>query len=187
MSLFANFFAKLTGSHSTSNMILKKSQRHHIEAILKDTREEGLLSSVQSDIINRIVSIPTINLRSVMIPINKTQMVPLTSTRAAMIDIFSKIPFNKLLVYDRWKSNIVGFIQISDCLSVDKDFNNLNDFLKPIRKIDLNTPFTQTVKIMQKEKHKIALITKTSYHDKPLGIVTMKDLIEVLFGELVEG
>ena len=104
-----------------------------------------------------------------------------------MIDIFSKIPFNKLLVYDRWKSNIVGFIQISDCLSVDKDFNNLNDFLKPIRKIDLNTPFTQTVKIMQKEKHKIALITKTSYHDKPLGIVTMKDLIEVLFGELVEG
>ena len=183
---FANFFAKLTGSHSTSNTIIQKSQRHHINAILKDTHDEGLLSSVQSEIINRIVSIPTINLSSVMIPINKTQMVPITSSKALLIDMFSKVPFTRLLVYDRFKSNIVGFVEIYDCLSGDNDFNNLNDFLKPIRKINANTPFTQTVKIMQQEKHKIALITKTSQSQKPLGIVTMKDLVEELFGELIE-
>ena len=183
---FANFFARLTGSHSTSNTIIQKSQRHHIDAILKDTLDEGLLSSVQSDIINRIVSIPTINLRSVMIPINKTQMVPITSNKALLINRFSQVPFTRLLVYDHWKSNIVGFIEIYDCLGVDNDFNNLNDFIKPIRKIKANTSFTQAVKIMQTEKHKIAMITKTSHRHKPLGIVTMKDLVEELFGELVE-
>ena len=183
---FANFFARLTGSHSTSNTMIQKSQRHHIDAILKDTHEEGLLSSVQSEIINRIVSIPTINLRSVMIPINKTQMAPITSSKAILVDMFSKVPFTRLLVYDRLKSDIVGFVEIYDCLSGDNDFNNLNDFLKPIRKINTNTPFTQAVKIMQQEKHKIALIIKTSQSQKPLGIVTMKDLIEELFGELVE-
>ncbi len=183
---FANFFARLTGSHSTSNTIIQKSQRHHIDAILKDTHDEGLLSSVQSEIINRIVSIPTINLRSVMIPTNKTQMVPITSSKAILIDMFSKVPFTRLLVYDRFKSNIVGFVEIYDCLSGDNDFNNLNNFLKPIRKINTNTPLTQAVKIMQQEKHKIALIIKTSQSQKPLGIVTMKDLIEELFGELVE-
>jgi CBS domain containing-hemolysin-like protein len=183
---FANFFARLTGSHSTSNTIIQKSQRHHIDAILKDTLDEGLLSTVQSDMINRIVSIPTINLRSVMIPINKTQMVPITSNKTFLIDRFSKVPFTRLLVYDRSKNNIVGFVEIYDCLSTNNDFNNLNDFLKPIRKIKANTPFTQAVKIMQQEKHKIALIIKASHRHKPLGIVTMKDLIEELLGELIE-
>lgn len=186
LRIFANFFARLSGSHSTSNTIIQKSQRHHIDAILKDTLDEGLLSTVQTDIINRIVSIPTINLRSVMIPINKTRMVPITSNKALLIDMFSKVPFTRLLVYDRSKSNIVGFIEIYDCLSADNNFNNLNDFLKPIKKIKANTSFTQAVKIMQQEKHKIALITKTSHRHKPLGIVTMKDLIEELFGELIE-
>ena len=42
--------------------------------------------------------------------------------------------------------------------------------------------------IMQKENHKIVLITRTNRtgHERPIGIVTMKDLVEELLGELAE-
>jgi len=41
---------------------------------------------------------------------------------------------------------------------------------------------------MQKEKQKILLVTKTSRigQERPIGIVTMKDLAEELLGELAE-
>lgn len=186
LKAFANYFAKLTGSHSASNTIIRNSQRHHIEALIKDTHDEGLLSPVQTEMINRIVRIPTVSLHSVMIPINRTQMVPINISKTALTDIFSKIPFTRLLVYDRFMDDIVGFIEIYDCLSCDNNFDNLKDFLKPIRKINTSTPFTQAVKIMQQEQLKIALIVKDTFGHKPLGIVTMKDLVEELFGELAE-
>jgi CBS domain containing-hemolysin-like protein len=41
---------------------------------------------------------------------------------------------------------------------------------------------------MQKKNQKIVLVIKTgrTNHEKPLGIVTMKDLAEELLGELAE-
>ena len=42
--------------------------------------------------------------------------------------------------------------------------------------------------IMQKENHKIMLVTRAGRlgGEKPVGIVTMKDLVEELLGELAE-
>ena len=42
--------------------------------------------------------------------------------------------------------------------------------------------------IMQKENHKIVLVIKAGRlgGEKPVGIVTMKDLVEELLGELAE-
>ena len=60
--------------------------------------------------------------------------------------------------------------------------------MKPIGRLDGDMPVTDAIHVMQSEKHKIVLVTRSGRGGRALhiGIVTMKDLAEELLGELAE-
>ena len=180
--------ARLTGLASSPKTIITSTQRHKVQAILQDTHEEGILSSVQTDIINRLVSISNIRIRSVMIPINDVQIVDVNSDNSALLSKLKKCAFTRLPVVEGRPGNIIGFINIYETLSSSEQFANLQKFVKTIRKVDANTTVTDAINIMQRENQKIVLVMKIGRagQEKPIGIVTMKDLVEELLGELAE-
>ena len=188
LKFISRLLMKLSGLPYSSNTIITSTKRHQVQAILKDTHEEGILSPVQTDIINRLVNISNVSMRTVMIAINKVQTVDINSDNAALLKKLKKYAFSRLPVTDGQHGNIIGFINIYDTLCSSVQFTNLNNFIKPILKVDSNTTVTNAINIMQKENQKIVLVTKTSRagQERPIGIVTMKDLAEELLGELVE-
>jgi CBS domain containing-hemolysin-like protein len=160
----------------------------HIKAILRETREEGFISAVQADIIDRVVSIPNITIRSVMTPINKVEMVEQNSDNLALLNKLVKSAFTRLPVYEDRPANIVGFINIYEVLGLGQEFTGLHNFVKPIRQLASDTVVSDAMSIMRKENQKIVLVTRAGHagREKPVGIVTMKDLVEELLGELTE-
>ena len=188
LKLISGLFARLAGLAASSKTIITSAQRHKVQAILQDTHEEGILSSVQSDIINRLVSISNVNLRSVMIPVNKVEMVDVDSDNSALLNKLSKCTFTRLPVIESRPGDIIGFINIYDALSSSEHFADLRDFIEPIRKLDADTTVTDAINIMQRENQKIVLVTRAGRagRERTLGIITMKDLVEELLGELAE-
>ena len=188
LKFISGFFVRLAGAASSPKSVITSAQRHKVQAILQDTREEGILSSVQTDIINRLVSISNIRIKSVMIPIDNVQMVDVNSDNSALLSKLKKCAFTRLTVIENRAENIIGFINIYETLSSSEQFANLQKFVKPIRKVDANTTVTDTINIMQRENQKIVLVTKIGRagQERPIGIVTMKDLVEELLGELAE-
>jgi CBS domain containing-hemolysin-like protein len=188
LKFVSGLFARSAGLASSPKTVITSAQRHKVQAILQDTREEGILSSVQTDIINRLVSISNIRIRSVMIPINNVQIVDVNSDNSALLSKLKKCAFTRLPVVEGRAENIIGFINIYETLSSSEQFPNLQKFVKPIRKVDANTTVTDTINIMQRENQKIVLVMKIGRagQEKPIGIVTMKDLVEELLGELAE-
>ncbi len=188
LKFISSAFTRLAGPAGSSRTVITSTQRHKIQAILKDTHEEGILSPVQSDIVNRLITISHIHLKSVMIPINKVELVDVDADYSALLSKLQTCTFTRLPVYSVDSSNIVGFIEIYEALSSSQKFANLDNFVKPIRKIDAETTVTDAINIMQKENEKIVLVTKSGRlgRDRPVGIVTMKDLVEELLGELAE-
>ena len=188
LKFVSGLFARSAGLASSPKTVITSAQRHKVQAILQDTREEGILSSVQTDIINRLVSISNIRIKSVMIPINNVQMLDVNSDNSAVLNKLKKCAFTRLLVAEGRAGNIIGFINIYETLSSSEQFANLQKFVKPIRKVDANTTVTDTINIMQRENQKIVLVMKIGRagQEKPIGIVTMKDLVEELLGELAE-
>jgi CBS domain containing-hemolysin-like protein len=178
----------LSSLTSSSQTVMTSTKRHQVQAILHDTHEEGILSSVQTDIINRLVSISHIPIRSVMIVINNVQTVDVNSDNAALLNKLKKCAFSRLPVIERQPGNIIGFVNIYETLSSSEQFTNLYNFTRPILKVNANTTVTDMINIMQKENQKIVLVTKISRtgQERPIGIVTMKDLVEELIGELAE-
>ena len=188
LKFISGFFVRLAGAASSPKSVITSAQRHKVQAILQDTREEGILSSVQTDIINRLVSISNIRIKSVMIPIDNVQMLDVNSDNSALLSKLKKCAFTRLPVIENRAENIIGFINIYETLSSSEQFTSLKKFVKPIRKVDANTTVTDTINIMQRENQKIVLVMKIGRagKEKPIGIVTMKDLVEELLGELAE-
>jgi CBS domain containing-hemolysin-like protein len=188
LKFVSRIFGRVTGLPALSETAVAAVRQPHIKAIFQATREESFLSPVQTDIIKRVANISHLGIKSVMTPINKVQMVELNSDRPALLNKLKKYAFTRLPVYEGSPANIVGFINIYDCLTSPERFSDLHNFVKPIRKLGADTIVTEAIKIMQSENRKIVLVVRTGHagRDRPIGIVTMKDLVEELLGELTE-
>jgi CBS domain containing-hemolysin-like protein len=188
LKFISSLFMRLSGLDSSSKTVITSTQRHQVQAILQDTHEEGIFSSVQTEIINRLVGISHIPIRAVMIAVNNVQTVDINSDNAALLNKLKKHAFSRLPVIEGPSGNIIGFINIYETLTSTEQFANLHNFIKPILKLNATTTVTDAINIMQKENQKIILVIKTGRagQERPLGIVTMKDLAEELLGELAE-
>ena len=188
LKFLSSLAARLAGLAASSKTLITSTGRHKIQAILQDTHEEGILSPVQSDIINRLVSISHVHIRSVMIPIGNVETVCVDDDRSVLLKKLDKCAFTRLPVVEGRHGNIIGLVSIYEALSRSEEFADLRDFTQPIRRLDADTTVTNAMDVMQRENQKMVLVTRGGRvgRDRAIGIVTMKDLVEELLGELAE-
>ena len=94
-------------------------------------------------------------------------------------------------IYPHRKSNIIGYIRIYDALAANGDFENLRKFMMPVKSFPAMMPVIEAINNMRKQNLKIVLVgfdtvRRGQGHARSLGIVTMKDLVEELTGELAQ-
>ena len=180
-------FGRLMGSPIAHTSAMTSGQTREVRALLHDTQEEGLLSRVQMEMVDRIVNIPSLRLHSVMVPLERVESVNIRSDRAALLNELSKRALTRLLVWQDTPADVVGFINVYDALASSPPFESLEKFLQPIRRLDADTLLIDAIDIMRRQEQKIILVTRLrAKRDTPVGIITMKDLVEELIGELAE-
>ena len=120
----------------------------------------------------------------------RTQTINVNSGREAVFSKLKKCPYTRICVYENRQNNIIGYIRIYDVLAEDEDFSDLRKFVVPIKRLAASTPVIEAINIMRKDNLKIVLvaarISGRQAKRKYLGIVTMKDLVEELTGELAQ-
>lgn len=156
-----------------------------IGQIIRETHEEGILSHVQIDLMNRLVKIPSIAVGSVMTPMSKVEMLSVNSTRQDVLNKLEDCPYTRLPVYENNKANVKGYVNIYKVLAADEKFVDIKKFVEPIKTLHPAMKIMEAINILKNENCKVVLIDKPSRHKHtPLGLITMKDLAEELTGEL---
>jgi putative hemolysin len=188
LKLLSRLFARLAGAPVASEQVVSAAQRPHIRQIIQETQEEGMLSPVQTQIIERLVNMPSVRIGSVMTPLTRVQMLPIDSTRADIINVLKEMPFRRLPVYRKDKSDMCGYIDIYETLGHQGDISVLEPFVKPLVPLNADMPVIEALNTMRNNRLQIAFVARFDRHANPLplGIVTMKDLVEELTGELAE-
>jgi putative hemolysin len=188
LRLASQALGRLTHSAVPAPTAIDSAQQHQVRALLAETREEGLLSPVQSEIADRIVNIPRLRLSAVIVPMNRVQSLDIHSNRAALLDRLRRSAITRFPVWEGSPTQIVGFIHIYDVLMSSVSFDDLRPFVQPISHLDAETPIIDAIQTMRQSGLEIVLVVRTrrSGRDIPMGIVTMKDLVEELLGELAE-
>lgn len=191
LKLISRPFTLLFGASTDASTAITASRTGQIRQIIRETHEEGLLSTVQNDLINRLFKIPEITIGSVMTPAAKIEMIDVNSDRRAVLSKMRDCAYTNIPVYEHRKSNIIGYIRIYDALAANGDFENLRKFMMPVKSFPAMMPVIEAINNMRKQNLKIVLVSfdtvrRGQGHARSLGIVTMKDLVEELTGELAQ-
>jgi putative hemolysin len=158
----------------------------HVEQIISETHDEGLLSNMQNEMLNRLMNISNISVSSVMIDVSKTVMVNVKSDRTKLLGLLKKHHYTRYPVYSKQPSNITGFINIYEVLAAE-EFENLSQFVKPVARFSGSISVSDAIDKMRDGSCKIVLVTAGySQRAKVSGILTMKDLVEEFTGELAQ-
>jgi CBS domain containing-hemolysin-like protein len=158
----------------------------YVRAIIQDT--EGLLSPIQAGLINRMAHLGHLTIKSVMTPLNKVEAVDVNTGRSQLLSRLESCPYTRLPVYEKTKETIIGFINIYKCLAAENDFASLSEFVRNIELLPADMTVMDAINIMRKINQKMVLVVKETEakKEKPVGIVTMKDLAEEILGEISE-
>jgi putative hemolysin len=158
--------------------------RARLQAILRDSAAEGLMTPYQNELVEKILSLRDIRISTAMIPATKAVTIRMDAPAEEFRRIVESCPYSRLPVLDPGSGDVVGTLRVFDVLREMKpeaEFD-LTTFLR----LALDLPETMTVAqamfAMQSARLPMAIVrdAKGTF----LGLITLKDMVEEIVGEL---
>ena len=188
--LFLPLVYVLKGANKIPQLFLKNVSKrtaiftpYRLGFFIREGVEEGIISSYQDMMARNIMKLGSIPIKKIMIPLKRTTMVSYDVSAEQIMGFAKSVRVSRLPVYKGSKSNIIGLINLFDFLSVGTEKSTISDFLKETEYLNAETLIDDALVRMQKTKQRMAIVTNKD--NESIGIVTIKDLVEEIVGELI--
>ncbi len=155
--------------------------RRQVELLVKEGVGHGLLSDEQSAIVERVMALSTLTVADEMVPWEKVTKVRVNDPPSMMWDLADRTSFSRFPVTDA-SGQVIGLMSIYNVLQHSPEqCPPLRELMSPALTIDATTPLRRALTTLQTQHAALAVVTRNS---KPVGVVTIKDLVEPITGEL---
>jgi CBS domain containing-hemolysin-like protein len=171
--------------------LLKKQRKCHelteeeIISILRLGSEKRIIDRNEREIIENVIDMDTTIVTEIMTKKENIFMLPNGSTISEVLTEINKQGFSRIPIYDDYSKDILGFVHVQDVL---KNVNNptikLKDIKRDILFIKEKTKLDHLLEIMQ--DNGIHIVGIKDDKNNFLGIVTLEDLLEDVFGEIYD-
>lgn len=175
-------------AHGLARLLVKKASpeavgtemeqtRGHIHALLKEGASHGVMSEAQLTLVDRAFGLRESDVSDEMIPWSRCRVIQRSWTREGVLAFIAKHPYSRFPVADG--SRLVGVVEHTDiCLSQGQPVEQL---MRPAVRLAASVPVRDAMKTLMSEGERMAVVVENG---RPIGLVTMKDLVEPLTGEL---
>jgi CBS domain containing-hemolysin-like protein len=154
--------------------------RRRVEMLVREGVGHGILSDEQSAIVDRVLRLAGRRVKQEMIPWREVITVKLTDPPAKLWEFADRTSRSRFPVMDG--GQVVGIISVIDVLSHDRDAcPPIAELMTEPLSLDESMPARQALRRLQKSKTSFALVVQDH---QPTGLVTIKDLVEPITGEL---
>jgi len=173
---FSGLLTRLAGRRTGGHGPL---EHEGLAAVVAEGRASGLLTHFQTVMADRVMHIGRVRLTDVMIPMGDVISAPLEVGRDELIERirdrnYSRIP---LLGGD---GKVAGVLDIYDVLACDDATAPAEMMTEPLI-LPADMPVTDALYRMQRGHAAMAVVAEAGAH---VGIVTVKDVVEEIVGEL---
>lgn len=184
LTWFANSLVRLLGGEvSERPLIMEREYRRLVDI----GRREGVLIEEERELIHNIFEFSEKVVASIMTPAEKILSLPTTMPYEEMLDKLKHRPFSRIPFYQDNRDNIVGILHVRDLFAFDHarrgggEQNLTSVLLEPLFVMS-DMKLEDLLKQFQQRRIHLAVVKDD---DGPvLGIVTMDDVLEDLFGEI---
>jgi len=158
--------------------VLPRARMHRL---LREGAVRGGLTSFQRDTIERILSLSRVTVERVMVPLARAATVPADISREDFLRIARMAHFSRLPVWRGQVGNMVGVVTVFEVLT-DAQERPISAHARPT----LALPASETVPaalLKLQQAHQFMAIVNDK-RGRCVGILTLKDLVEEIVGDL---
>ncbi len=150
--------------------------RQRLRAMLR----EGVLSDQQSAMVDRVMDLSRVRVRSAMVDRSRVVWVPVDAGRQTVDRLARLHSYSRMPVLSR-SDRVVGVINILDVLG-ERAGRAIMELMAPPLEIPADQGVTAALTMLQRRGAAMAIVTDAN--GRFLGIVTIKDLVEEIVGDL---
>ncbi len=156
-----------------------------IKAMMKESLNDGELDEAEHDIVERVFDLGDRKISSIMTHRSELVTLDINDTKETLIRKIEGNLYNTYPVVSGKLDNIVGFVNLKSLfVAVQKDDFSLKNIVAKAFYLPENMNLNKALEFFKKERIKSALITDE--FGCVVGIVSLKDIMEAIVGEMLE-
>jgi len=166
---------------------LPKVTEEEIKMMLKLGRAAGTVEMDEEVLCNRVFKLNDVYAAQIMKPINQIYALPANKNLEELKDSIITSRFSRIAVYDKDPLDIVGMVQHRVLLreiAKDNYSATVKDFMTEPIFVHSHTKADALLEKFQAYQQHLFIVQDTK--GKDVGIVTMEDVLEELFGEIYD-
>lgn len=188
MSPVSKLFVKIAG------LVTGKSVKSEIPILTHDDvktmitvgHETGIFGTETKQMMHSVLKFSQITAKSIMTPREKISMVNFDTEREKFIDLIVETGHSRVPVYKDTPENIIGIIYARDLLDMWRagEVFTADDLLRPVFFVQDSKKINEIMGQFKKGESHVAVIKDNQ--NKITGIITIEDIIEEVFGEILD-
>jgi CBS domain containing-hemolysin-like protein len=159
---------------------------HEIQELLEEGEEQGLISSMEEQMISSIFDFRDTLAAEIMTPAVEIVSVEVSTPLSEIIEAVIEQGYTRIPIYKDNTDRILGIVHAKDllrlCTQGPHPPGGLQEFLNPPYLIPEDKPIVDLLKEFQKEKFHMAVVMDE--FGAVRGLVTLEDVLEEIVGEI---
>ncbi|MBI1369683.1 MAG: DUF21 domain-containing protein [Planctomycetes bacterium] len=156
--------------------------RRNVTQLIKEGIGHGMISPYQSAMIDRVLEMERLTVRDVMAPWASVTSVRENQPPEAVWALADRVSYSRAPLVSA-AGEPAGLIDLYDVLMYEPaNCPPLRSLAKPLPSIRADLSLRDALRLLQQQRASMALIVDAN--KRPLGLVTTKDLVEPIIGEL---
>lgn len=183
MALFSRSLLRWSGGRRFTGDLF--GNRDELRFVMQESAQN--LSGEERRMINRVLDLQNLTVRQIAVPFSKTVLVPESATVSELLSIFRARGFSRLPVVKEGSRQIIGIVNLRSLVYEEnlESRQTAREFLKPALFLSEETRLETALQRMQRRGHKLAIVLGRDQTE--IGIVSLHDILKVIFGEQVLG
>jgi len=155
--------------------------RGEVIGLLREGAAEGALTEEQARIVERVMNLSTVRVGAILVPRRQVAAVPIDADRRRFEQIVRGHNYSRMPVVDRDRRTVLGIVNVYDVLA-DETGSGPRAWMREPITITARDSAASALVQLQRARATMAIVTDP--HRGFVGIVTLKDVVEEIFGEL---
>lgn len=181
-----NIFSKILKLKEESE---EKMTEKQLKAIISEAKDEGVLDNIEKKIFMNTLKANDKSVYKAMIPLEDVYMIDINSELSEILNSIKKNKYTRIPVYEGKKENIIGIFYIKDIVIEYteigiKNKEQIKSLLRPVNYIYKEEKLFSAFKKIQKNNRMLEFVVDEE--SKPLGIITIEDILEKLVGNIID-
>ena len=174
---------KLLGIHAPSDSA-RSYTPEELEMIVSESQAGGLLEMHEQELLTNIFDFSERRVVDVMTPRPRVQALPVTAGAQDVLDILPDTHYNRIPVYEGSIDNVIGVLHLKDFIrqQIDGRAFDLRGLMRRVPFVPETLEVEKLLASFRKQHLHMAIVIDE--HGGTLGVVTLEDLIEEVFGEV---